>query len=166
VFRRQAAQKVCALSGVWPLAEGVDRERQAPRPVRVGNDRRRVDAVAPAEDVLQRHDQQIRARRIEGGEQRVAHPRRERLPGRHLRADRFDLGFEPRGESKIDTASIKVEYLKGPGVDLTERLKSGIKPAGIEIPAAAAPAGEHPIRVTVRDSEGRMGTAEFKLTVK
>ncbi|OFZ85824.1 MAG: hypothetical protein A2W21_06215 [Betaproteobacteria bacterium RBG_16_66_20] len=78
----------------------------------------------------------------------------------------FKIGFEPRGESKIDTASIKVEYLKGPGVDLTERLKSGIKPAGIEIPAAAAPAGEHPIRVTVRDSEGRMGTAEFKLTVK
>ena len=34
------------------------------------------------------------------------------------------------------------------------------------IQPAAAPAGEHPIRVTVRDSEGRLGTAEFKLTVK
>jgi hypothetical protein len=78
----------------------------------------------------------------------------------------FKVAFEPRGESKIDLASVKVEYLKGNGVDLTERLKPGIKPAGIEIPAAAAPAGEHPIRVTVRDSEGRMGTAEFKLVVK
>ncbi|MBI3371955.1 MAG: hypothetical protein HY017_09400 [Betaproteobacteria bacterium] len=78
----------------------------------------------------------------------------------------FKIAFEPRGESKIDTASIKVEYLKGPGIDLTERLKPGIKPAGIEIPAAAAPAGEHPIRVSVRDSEGRQGSAEFKLTVK
>ena len=78
----------------------------------------------------------------------------------------FKVTFEPRGESTIDTASIKVEYLKGSGVDLTERLKAGIKPGGIEIPAAAAPAGEHPIRVTVRDSEGRMGSAEFKLTVK
>ena len=76
------------------------------------------------------------------------------------------VGFEPRGESKIDLASVKVEYLKGNGIDLTERLKGGIKPAGIEIPTAAAPAGEHPIRVTVRDSEGRLGTAEFKLTVK
>ena len=76
------------------------------------------------------------------------------------------VGFEPRGESKIDMASVKVEYLKGNGVDLTERLKGGIKPAGIEIPTAAAPAGEHPIRVTVRDSEGRLGSAEFKLTVK
>ena len=78
----------------------------------------------------------------------------------------FKIAFEPRGESKIDPASIKVEYLKGSGVDLTERLKPGIKPAGIEIPAAAAPAGEHPIRVSVRDSEGRQGSAEFKLTVK
>ena len=78
----------------------------------------------------------------------------------------FKIAFEPRGESKIDTATVKVEYLKGSGVDLTDRLKGGIKPNGIEIPAAAAPAGEHPIRVSVRDSEGRLGTAEFKLTVK
>ena len=78
----------------------------------------------------------------------------------------FKVAFEPRGESKIDAGSVKVEYLKGPGVDLTARLKTGIKAAGIEIPAATAPAGEHPIRVSVRDSEGRMGTAEFKLTVK
>ena len=76
------------------------------------------------------------------------------------------ITFEPRGDSKIDAASVKVEYLKGAGIDLTERVKGGIKPTGIEIPAAAAPAGEHPIRVSVRDSEGRLGTAEFKLTVK
>jgi len=76
------------------------------------------------------------------------------------------IGFEPRGESKIDTSSVKVEYLKGNGIDLTERIKTAIKPNGIDIPAAAAPAGEHPIRVTVRDSEGRLGSVEFKLTVK
>jgi len=76
------------------------------------------------------------------------------------------VAFEPRGDSKIDPASVKVEYLKGSGIDLTERLKAGIKPNGIEIASAAAPAGEHPIRVSVRDSEGRLGTAEFKLTVK
>ena len=76
------------------------------------------------------------------------------------------IGFEPRGESKIDTASVKVVYLKGNGIDLTERLKASVKPTGIDVAAATAPAGEHPIRVTVRDSEGRLGTAEFKLTVK
>ena len=78
----------------------------------------------------------------------------------------FKVVFEPRGSSKIDLASVKVEYLKGSGVDLTERLKPSIKPAGIEVAAAAAPAGEHPIRVSVRDDEGRLGTAELRLTVK
>jgi len=78
----------------------------------------------------------------------------------------FRLAFEPRGEAKIDTSSVKVEYLRGPVIDLTGRVKSGIRPTGIDIPAATAPSGEHPIRVTVRDSEGRLGTAEIKLTVK
>jgi hypothetical protein len=78
----------------------------------------------------------------------------------------FKVTFEPRGDSKIDIASVKVEYLRGPGVDLTERLKANVKPGGIEVAAAAAPPGEHSIRVSVRDSEGRMGTAEFTLTVK
>jgi hypothetical protein len=78
----------------------------------------------------------------------------------------FRLAFEPRGESKINTSSVKVEYLRGPVIDLTGRVKHGIKPTGIDIPAAAAPPGEHPIRVTVRDSEGRLGMVELKLTVK
>jgi single-stranded-DNA-specific exonuclease len=52
------------------------------------------------------------------------------------------------------------------GVDLTARLKASIKPEGIEVAAAQAPAGEHAFRVSVRDSEGREGKTEFKLTVK
>lgn len=74
--------------------------------------------------------------------------------------------FAPRGGSKIDPASVKVEYLRGPGVDLTARLKANIKPEGIEVASAQVPAGEHAFRVSVRDSEGREGKSEFKLTVK
>lgn len=74
--------------------------------------------------------------------------------------------FAPRGGSKIDPASVKVEYLRGTGVDLTARLKSSIRSEGIEVAAAQVPAGEHAFRVSVRDSEGREGKAEFKLTAK
>jgi len=74
--------------------------------------------------------------------------------------------FAPRGGSRIDPASVKVEYLRGPGVDLTARLKANIKPEGIEVASAQAPAGEHAFRISVRDSEGREGKSEFKLTVK
>ena len=76
------------------------------------------------------------------------------------------IAFTAHGGSKIDLESVKVLYLRGPGVDLTSRLKAGIKSGGIEVASAQAPAGEHEFRVTVRDSEGREGKTEFKLTVK
>ena len=78
----------------------------------------------------------------------------------------FKVMFEPRGQAKIDKASIKVEYLRGAGIDLTDRLKADTKETGIDTHAALAPAGEHMIRISATDSEGRQGTAEFKLTVK
>jgi hypothetical protein len=78
----------------------------------------------------------------------------------------FKVEFAPRGGSKIDTSSVKIEYLRGSGIDLTERLKASIKADGISVAAAQAPAGEHAFRVSVRDSEGREGKAEFSLTVK
>ena len=73
---------------------------------------------------------------------------------------------EAVARAKIDPASVKVEYLRGSGVDLTARLKASIKPEGIEVASAQAPAGEHAFRVSVRDTEGREGKTEFKLTVK
>jgi hypothetical protein len=76
------------------------------------------------------------------------------------------VAFEPRGGSKIDPASVQVVYLKNPQVDLTSRVMAGIGPEGINVSAARAPAGEHPIRVSVRDDEGRQGTATFNLVVK
>jgi hypothetical protein len=86
--------------------------------------------------------------------------------GEHFAVQRLAPEFAPRGGSKIDPASVKVEYLRGSGVDLTERLKASINPEGIEVASAQVPAGEHAFRVSVRDSEGREGKTEFKLTVK
>jgi hypothetical protein len=76
------------------------------------------------------------------------------------------IAFEPRGASKIDPASVKVEYLKGDGVDLTDRVKAAVKGNGIELAEASAPAGEHPLKISVRDDEGRQGTLLVNLVVK
>ena len=78
----------------------------------------------------------------------------------------FKVAFEPRGGSKIDPASVQVVYLKNPQVDITGRVKSGIGHGGIDLSAAKAPTGEHPIRVSVRDDEGRQGSATFNLVVR
>jgi len=74
--------------------------------------------------------------------------------------------FEPRGGSKIDLGSVQVTYLKNPPVDLTNRIKSAIRPDGIDVASATAPGGDHPIRISVRDDEGRQGTLVINLSVK
>lgn len=75
------------------------------------------------------------------------------------------IAFEPRGGAKIDTATVKVTYLRTPNVDLTERVKVGLTEKGIDLKSAEVPPGEHQIRVTVEDSEGRQSSALINLTV-
>lgn len=69
----------------------------------------------------------------------------------------FDLkvNFESRGGNKIDPSSVRVTYMKSPAVDLTPRLKSGISEGGIEFSKAEVPSGEHTLRITVKDADGR-----------
>ena len=74
--------------------------------------------------------------------------------------------FEARGGSKIDPGSVQVTYLKNPPVDLTSRIMSGIRPDGIDLASVTAPGGEHPIRISVRDDEGRQGSLLINLSVK
>ena len=78
----------------------------------------------------------------------------------------FRMVFEPRGGAKIDPGSIKFEYLKQPVVDLTARFKTGLNGNHLELPQASVPAGTHPIRVSVRDSEGREGNTIIHLSAK
>ncbi len=78
---------------------------------------------------------------------------------------RLQLKFESFGGSKIDTDSLKVTYIKTPSVDLTPRLKPFVKPDGIDMPDAELPAGDHIIRVDVKDSEGRSASTSFTLKV-
>lgn len=77
----------------------------------------------------------------------------------------FRLRFRAFGGSNIDLNSLSVTYLRGPNVDLTERVKPFVQPTGIDIPDAVVPPGEHAIRVDLRDSEGRAATVNFTLAV-
>jgi hypothetical protein len=78
---------------------------------------------------------------------------------------RLRVKFESFGGTTIDTSSLKVTYLKTPAVDLTDRVKPFIQPTGIDMPDAVLPAGEHPLRIDVRDSDGRIATSSFVLKV-
>ena len=77
----------------------------------------------------------------------------------------FKVKFEPRGGVKVDTSSVKVTYLKFPYVDLTERVKSAISENGINLEKAAVPSGEHSIRITVKDADGRESNSVITLVI-
>jgi len=77
----------------------------------------------------------------------------------------FKITFEPRGDAKIDLASVKVIYMKSPFVDLTPRLKSAISANGIDFAKADVPAGTHTIRVSIKDTEGRETNSVLTLVV-
>ena len=78
----------------------------------------------------------------------------------------FKLNFEPRGGAKIDPTSVKFEYLKQPPIDLSSRFVSGLKGNQIELPLVRVPSGTHPIRISVKDSEGREATTILQLNAK
>jgi hypothetical protein len=77
----------------------------------------------------------------------------------------FKLKFHAYGGSKIDPSSVTVTYLRGSNIDLTPRVMPYVNAAGIDIPDAEVPAGEHAIRVELKDSEGRAVQTSFTLAV-
>ena len=79
----------------------------------------------------------------------------------------FDLKvvFESRGGNKIDASTVKVTYLKATAVDLTPRLKGAITENGIDFAKAEVPPGEHAVKITVKDVDGRESNAVMNLVV-
>jgi len=77
----------------------------------------------------------------------------------------FQLKFESFGGAKIDPDSVKVTYLRTPNVDLTPRIKPFVQATGIDMPDAELPAGDHMVRVDIKDSDGRVGSTSFVLKV-
>jgi hypothetical protein len=77
----------------------------------------------------------------------------------------FKLRFLAFGGSTIDLSTLAVTYLRVPNIDLTPRVRPFARPAGIDIPDAEVPPGEHAIRVELKDTEGRVAATNFFLTV-
>ena len=78
---------------------------------------------------------------------------------------RLQLKFETFGGATINIESVKVLYLRTPNVDLTARVRPFIQADGIDMPEAELPPGEYLVRVDVKDSDGRPGSASFTLRI-
>jgi hypothetical protein len=77
----------------------------------------------------------------------------------------LQLKFESFGGAKIDPGSVKVIFLRTPNVDLTPRIKPFVQADGVNMDDAEMPPGEYTVRVDIKDSDGRPGTAIFTLKV-
>jgi hypothetical protein len=88
------------------------------------------------------------------------------MPGDQVHSPiHFELKFESFGGAKVDPDSVKVTYLRTPNVDLTPRVKPFVQPTGIDIPDVELPAGDHMVRIDIKDSDGRVGSTSFVLKV-
>ena len=78
----------------------------------------------------------------------------------------FKIAMDPKGGAMLDTHSFKIEYLKNPPVELTERLKFALTGNQLSIPAASIPKGVHTFKVSVKDTDGREGQSVISLEAK
>ena len=93
-------------------------------------------------------------------------PRISLLPESPMRSPfHLQLKFQFSGGAQIDPQSLRVTLLKTPEVDLTPRVKPFAQVDGLDMPEAAAPAGEYVVRVELKDTEGRATAKIFSLKV-
>jgi hypothetical protein len=74
--------------------------------------------------------------------------------------------FEPRGNAKIDMSTLRVVYLKLFGIDITDRLRRYVIGDGFDVPEADIPAGDHSIRVDIKDVSGQASSQVFRFIIK
>jgi hypothetical protein len=78
----------------------------------------------------------------------------------------LQLKFQTFGGAKVDVDAVQATYLRTPNVDLTTRIKPFVNSAGIDVPAAELPPGDHILRIDIKDSDGRTATTSFTLKVE
>lgn len=77
----------------------------------------------------------------------------------------FRIDVTPHGGATVDPGDIHVIYMKVPAVDLTDRLKPYRTADGFEMRAAEVPAGDHPLKVEVQDSDGHVTSTIVRFDV-
>jgi hypothetical protein len=78
---------------------------------------------------------------------------------------RLQIRFQAFGTAAIDGSSIRVTYVRYPEIDITYRLQPYLTAGGIDVPLAAIPAGDHTLRIDLKDAEGRTATSNLSLKV-
>jgi hypothetical protein len=79
---------------------------------------------------------------------------------------KLKLNFKAHGGGNIDGRSVEVFYVKEPDINITERVKTGISPQGLDLDEVKLPPGLHRVKVRVADEDGRVTELVLKLDVE
>ena|SRR5581483_5308814 len=77
----------------------------------------------------------------------------------------FQLKFTAHGNAQVDQDSFKLIDVVVPALDLTDRVRSFLKPDGLDVPEAEVPPGTYTMRAEIQDKEGRSGSLTFTFNV-
>lgn len=78
----------------------------------------------------------------------------------------LDIRFEARGAVQLDPASLKVEYLKEPVIDVTQRVRGLLRADTLSAAQVRLPPGRHVFRVGIKDVEGRATSTVIELQAR
>jgi hypothetical protein len=75
------------------------------------------------------------------------------------------IHLTPRDGVALDPASLRMECLKSPAVDLSLRVRPYVTQEGLNIDRVTLPAGLHHFRVSINDIRGRLSEKDFTIVV-
>lgn len=75
------------------------------------------------------------------------------------------IKFRTYNSVPIDLGTIKATYMRFPNIDLTEKFKKYVTSEGFTMKNMDVPAGNHSIRIDIKDTQGREGSAIIKMIV-
>jgi hypothetical protein len=71
----------------------------------------------------------------------------------------------PKGYA-VDIESLKLEYKKAWGIDITDRVREFITRTGIDVENSELPKGRHTVEIEIADTESNLSRRIFTVTVK
>ena len=78
---------------------------------------------------------------------------------------RLIINFVPREGTTVDLKSFRLEYLKFVSIDITRRVSDYVGPGGVKVEKADLPAGDHKLRITIRDTQGGISQQVYSVKI-
>ena len=90
----------------------------------------------------------------------------EPLPDAEYKAPiRLIINFVPREGTTVDVKSFRLEYLKFVSIDITRRVANYVGPGGVKVEKADLPAGDHKLRITIKDTQGGISQQVYSVKI-